>query len=413
MNESQSIVLLVIVLVSLFIFSWWYRLRGPVVQVKQSRLLKQLTQRLGTQLNWSRLELHLIEQAHPQLTEQIGNINKTDFELFFRRTFGSGYLYEFHSIEPDRNAVTVTSRYSPEQLQKMKLYAEQTGRAKTEWEFVRTLLDLIKFHFGRPYLLKPNDKIKAYGVEVFRPNHPLDHGIRQGRLSGDIIRLVGKYPDEFRQDIVQLVAAQTDLCKFIRQMQFTGAFQRSGRESEGNVAENYQAYARADVGFFRQAARYSSLFDDQLQIDDFANALTAACDYLAEPHVMGDIMAAAHMLDLQRIGLYGEKDSIIAAQLLNANTQLMHNSENKGGTGGSQVIRELRQLTDCYLVNNGILGFYRFEKKWYMQNNDLDLMAQAVVLDYSKPLPVYSPRTKKVGKLVKASRKIFKRLKKY
>lgn len=76
-------------------------------------------------------------------------------------------------------------------------------------------------------------------------------------------------------------------------MQFTGAFQRSGRESEGNVAENYQAYARADVGFFRQAARYSSLFDDQLQIDDFANALTAACDYLAEPHVMGDIMAAA------------------------------------------------------------------------------------------------------------------------
>lgn len=119
-------------------------------------------------MNWSRLELHLIEQAHPQLTEQIGNINKTDFELFFRRTFGSGYLYEFHSIEPDRNAVTVTSRYSPEQLQKMKLYAEQTGRAKTEWEFVRTLLDLIKFHFGRPYLLKPNDKIKAYGVEVFR-----------------------------------------------------------------------------------------------------------------------------------------------------------------------------------------------------------------------------------------------------
>jgi hypothetical protein len=153
----------------------------------------------------------------------------------------------------------------------------------------------IKTYFNKPYVDDPDCKarIKCSNCgethTVYRPNHGLLHGLRQGLLAREIV------------DVLTLNATPTSAIHDIKNpfaVQVLASFQRSGRRSE-RTKDN-----EADRNNF-----LASISDRKLSLNqkESFSANELSLNLLPETDsIIARIIRAAHHLDLQRIIPFSE-----------------------------------------------------------------------------------------------------------
>jgi hypothetical protein len=156
----------------------------------------------------------------------------------------------------------------------------------------------------------------VYSVE--RANHGLAHGLRQGALAKDLFKLLISYPINDTSGIVEwALRKQRQDPRWIQKIERAACFQRSGRQSECNSANNlelYKKYEKQDTINFRKHARLDPLFTNESEQSVFAEAILWSNPGSLDENENEDlkylrrILHAAHTLDLRRILLFdGER----------------------------------------------------------------------------------------------------------
>lgn len=306
-----------------------------------------------------------------------------DLKRNIRSKFGYAYDVETLTTEGAKVRIAIKSRYDETNYTTMLRQAKALGnRSLSDRDFTYHLIELISVHLNRPYRnldksdheYKTTREIDGTPITVYRPNHPLDHGIRQGKIAVDIAKLIHSQGTEIKPEIKTYVEAKVASDPlFYRKLEFLAAFQRTGREDESGFENDsdsaYRNYGRTDVEFFKQASLESGLFQNDSEIDEYAIDLNDAAQNMGRTYPLGAILFAAHSLDLQRMIPFFTREDIARKV---ANTI--------GGHDTSRHVQILQDRTDSYLKANGVMGYLKFENKWFEQNSRHQLMADAVNL---------------------------------
>jgi SidE phosphodiesterase (PDE) domain len=165
-------------------------------------------------------------------------------------------------------------------------------------------------------------EINGKKVSVYRPNHALAHGLRQGFLAADIVDSIykNKSTNFCSEDGIKLKKwIDRKMVKdpyFKQKIEFVSAFQRTGRQSEVSGTKNpvkYNSYERADAkNFEKEVKPYVSagnLFHDEKEVRVYKEAIlwSTANEGMIDPsknenlYFLRKIFHAAHDLDLRRM----------------------------------------------------------------------------------------------------------------
>ncbi len=314
--------------------------------------------------------------------------------------YGSAFtITAVSSTSLDKLIVTIKSRYSAQDLKVLRENAAKLRLADlSDVDFTFHLAEVINIHYGRPYSDPKHPtggfekSLEKDGVTVYRGNHPLDHGVRQGKLAVDIVDIIVRDHQKVAEPIAVFIQEYGKDPLFRRKVQFTSSFQRTGRESEIGYPDDpvgAKRYGRTDVEFFKQAAQASGLFSPE-EIKLYAAGLNDAAQAMGKNHPLGAILFAAHSLDLLRMrpiqftreySSSGVKGKVLSALY-------------PPGTPSTEVdatIEILAKRTESYLEANGVIGYGKFKDQWFHQNNDRRSMAKTIhelpSLETIKPPP--------------------------
>lgn len=140
--------------------------------------------------------------------------------------------------------------------------------------------------FCKPYQKDPKCKVNLIMSDkiytIYRPNHSLLHGVRQGMLALRIVDLLTKYatPSSAIHDLNKLP-------DFRYKLQCSASFMRSGRSSERHKSDH------------DDAQNFLSVYpNDQMYANAMIANLTSNCNATI---LISKILQAAHQLDLRRI----------------------------------------------------------------------------------------------------------------
>lgn len=274
---------------------------------------------------------------------------------------------------------------------------EKTDEDRTAWSM--EIVSEVNPHFSKTYEDNPDDKLECEsGDDVNRPNHSLAHGMRQAYLAVDIalaFNRVKKTPsgnspaEHLRVWIADRM--KTDRL-FLKKLQFTNAFQRSGRQSDISKDSNpdkYYQYLLNDQKNFQTAAekRISTLFKDQDEIDIYKKAITEKFDPdtpYSDLVMLSKIFYTAHTLDLRRLPHFN-KDTIRK----NVSLQLFERERPLGWMNG--VANELWARSGDYLNATGDRDMESKEKSFYdvpvfcAQAHNPKLLISALEMARTKP----------------------------
>lgn len=170
-------------------------------------------------------------------------------------------------------------------------------------------------YFKRQYLDAPDDLLECLDESVvYRPNHGLGHGMRQGYLAVDIAVFMDNarrlYSDTDVNDLQTWIRKKAKDDKlFLQKLEFANSFQRSGRESDiakGTNPTRYAEFLAADRENFQKAAqrRIGTLFNNQAEIEIYKHAITDVFEPNSEPSdltMLSKIFYSAHLFDLRRL----------------------------------------------------------------------------------------------------------------
>jgi hypothetical protein len=186
-------------------------------------------------------------------------------------------------------------------------------------------------YFRQQYQDKPAIlKMIVGGKEIIipRPNHGLAHGIRQGFLAVDIVKILcaisprvySSYSPQTVQIINTLKRASNNDKFFLLKIQFAASFMRTGRRSEISSSQDmklYCEYERQDcVNFEHHAKEYIGImYRDIYEIRNYGasilwynvnntNMVTITRSNNIDPHILRQIFHTAHLCDLRRINSF-------------------------------------------------------------------------------------------------------------
>ena len=322
--------------------------------------------------------------------------------------FGFAYVLD---VDSSNTIATIKSVYDDTDFKILTTHAKKLTDIMGDREFTYNLIELINIHYGKPYAQSPNNKKSNNGITVYRPNHPLDHGIRQGKIAVDIINLIEKNESTFNQELYNFVKSKKKDYLFKRKVQFVSSFQRTGRRNEnprGTTVSSvafYKKCGRTDIEFFKQAAIKSGFFTGQDEIDEYADGIEDSALNRGYRTRLGSILYVAHTIDLLRMRM---------------NIASNHNVNNIGAdtfgpiehiktelkiaelkfTNDNEMIKLLINRGREYMIANGIKGYLSFNKKWYTQNDNHMLMAVAVT---NVPIFPKFPTLEEVTKYIAAN----------
>lgn len=264
-------------------------------------------------------------------------------------------------------------------------------------------------HEVRPYFLaaykegKLHDRkvriIKGSSYTVERYNHGLAHGLRQGALAKDIVRLLAKMKKEGHvfghpqsNDLLNWVQEKmkgANPNNFIKKIEIAAAFQRSGRQNECSSATDlakYKKYEMQDTLNFRASASKSKLFtkDTAIPLQVFEEAILWSNKGTLDEATNRDlkyirrILHAAHTFDLRRITAF-DADRIQQDAL----NQLFGSTVNIPIQGGYQRITQgLWKRSGDYLYATGdrdaTHNNNKLHDKFFLQSNKPSKMVKAI-----------------------------------
>lgn len=178
--------------------------------------------------------------------------------------------------------------------------------------------------FKRKYQHAPGIKTESViggkSITVYRPNHGLAHGLRQGYLASDIVygmkrlSLSGSPLSKKGQNFIAWIDTKlsTD-AQFTKKLVFAASFQRTGRGSEISHTDNpvrYQKYKERDaknLKFFATQQNHvgqGKLFEDDAELQLYMEALCPKHGVLPSQQTdlkyLSKIIKASHELDLRR-----------------------------------------------------------------------------------------------------------------
>ena len=187
--------------------------------------------------------------------------------------------------------------------------------------WTRTTAGAVNVHFKKAYKDKPVS-LDCNGKKVNRPNHSLAHGLRQGLLASDIVDALNSTALSFKNqeaiNITKWVKEKMEKDLFFRQkVEYTSAFQRTGRESEasssGKHKDAYEKYERKDAANFdadvKKHIGHGKVFKDAYEAQVFKEAIlwSTAKEGKIDPLKNEDlkflrkVLHTAHDLDLRRL----------------------------------------------------------------------------------------------------------------
>ena len=331
----------------------------------------------------------LLNEARP-LTVTIPDTEKDAFSQYLQEKYGYAYyVHKYTNVPNGKVSATIVSRYIKEDLAVLKKHATELKKASdsdSDSDFTVNLTKLINIHFGKPYLYQNYHKLSIGPVTVFRPNHSLDHGVRQGLLAVDIVDQINQNPDAVKKSVSDYVNDHIKDPLFKRKIQFVGSFQRTGREGEDAFNDdkfsNYRNYGRSDVEFFKSAAKLSGLFKDDNEIEDYARGLTDAAQNMGRETPLGTILFASHSFDLIRI----HDDTDVLQKTINAlSGHNANNPEDRVNKISTQPISEtVLKKAKAYLGANGVdlndKSIWRNKtQEWFDQNTNHNKMVDALL----------------------------------
>ena len=263
-------------------------------------------------------------------------------------------------------------------------------------------------HEIKPYFLSPYqdggkiDRVvkqingTLYVVERF--NHGLAHGLRQGALAKDIVRLLARLKKEgqiFNDVQVNSLLnwAQEKLSapgrsNFIYKLELAAAFQRSGRQSEANSScqsQRYMEYELQDAINFKIAAQKSGLFTSKLEIQVFAEAILWSNKGTLNENENQDlkylrrILHAAHTFDLRRIPFFNrrriQQDGL--DQLIGYSVNLSSSEKYR------EIVELLWDRSGAYLKATGdrdLVTNQQLQDEFFLQTQNPYQMVEAIYL---------------------------------
>lgn len=196
---------------------------------------------------------------------------------------------------------------------------------KKRFAFSKKVVDKVNPYFEKPYEEASSTssyyslKDEKSGKVVFRPNHSLAHGLRQGYLAVDLVRTFKHHPlrglgtaGKALGEWIQRKAKKDPL--LFQKIEFANSFQRSGRQSEAsrdNNAQKFEAYLKADQDNLQAQAQdlmgAEKLFTDQTELNLYKAAIASkfanldAAGGQRDLYFLSKILYTAHLLDLRRI----------------------------------------------------------------------------------------------------------------
>lgn len=151
--------------------------------------------------------------------------------------------------------------------------------------------------------------------DVVRYNHGLAHAVRQAYLVKQIVHEMLKLEDETNAlgNFLKKEDPKT-ISPFIKKLQLLALYYRAGRENEfspsGGTEEEkarFDENMRAGAELFKNAAQESNLFENDDDINNFAEALyhyeykRNEKEFNGITRYIDQIVYAAHLLDLRRV----------------------------------------------------------------------------------------------------------------
>lgn len=231
---------------------------------------------------------------------------------------------EFTGIRfnPTRSIIAISLPEIVYAYEKLALRASKNNANLLPW--TQALAKIIDVYFKEPYKDDPNRlnswKIDGHECIVYRPNHSLAHGLRQGLFALDIVEglletqtLNSQEAIEFIQWLKHKVLTDPN---FKNKVEIASAFQRTGRDSEKSSSSNktlYDKYERQDaINFEKDMKKYvgpDKLFKDDLEMQTYKEAIlwSTAHEGMLDPATNEDLLYlrkllhAAHHLDLRRM----------------------------------------------------------------------------------------------------------------
>lgn len=222
---------------------------------------------------------------------------------------------------------------------------------------------------------------------VFRPNHPLDHGVRQGLLAVDIVDQITQTPGAVKQSVRDYVNGHKEDPLFKRKIQFVGSFQRTGREGEDPFNDdkfsNYRNYGRSDVEFFKSAAKLSGLFKDDNEIKDYARGLADADQTMGAITPLGTILFASHSFDLIR--MHPDDDVLIKTIKALSGHNTRNPDDRVNQILATPISEKVLEKAKNYLRANGVdfntkSSMRNKNQEWFDQNADHIKMVDALLV---------------------------------
>lgn len=190
--------------------------------------------------------------------------------------------------------------------------------------WTQKVADVVNIYFKKPYKNDPKRanqwRVGGKTYIVYRPNHSLAHGVRQGLFAVDIIEgllaassVTSPEAKLFKDWLKNKIATDP---YFKHKVEIASAFQRTGRGSEDSSTTNeklYKQYERQDVLNFekdmRQHVGPGKLFRNELEFQTYKEAImwSTVDEGKLNPTTNQDLLYlrkifhAAHHLDLRRM----------------------------------------------------------------------------------------------------------------
>lgn len=239
-------------------------------------------------------------------------------------------------------------------------------------------------------------------IKVYRPNHGLAHGQRQGFLATDMIDLflqVSKSSDNLSYfstpSARRLMAWVKDKIvsdpMFKEKVQILASFQRTGRQSDGGSHKITGIYAKRDQeNFIKSAERaFSDIFTISQEINIFAQALIIYPLSLSQMSKIPEdsknlarILMATHYCDLRRVVGYPKLQ--IQSQIIDYLFSPYQNGQITGESGEMAFASRLWKRSGDYLEATGESYIDDPRKKqtydniFYLQAENPEMMIQAL-----------------------------------
>ncbi|MGV8948610.1 MAG: SidE phosphodiesterase domain-containing protein [Candidatus Paracaedibacter sp.] len=274
------------------------------------------------------------------------------------------------------------------------------------------LINLINKHFGEQYDDGPQSitrNISGTEFTVPRPNHGLGHGMKQGFLAVNILDGFEYInPNDFTSpgtaDFIQWIQMKLKTDPYFRhKIQFTAAFQRTGRQSEADISTQFalvQEYEYKDSENFYNAAKDfvgpHSLFSNEEELILYKQSIlkhSKLKDAIIKPdnkelQYLRKVISTSHTLDLRRLtktefneptvianatkSLFGPETAFSDPKFKNSHIYPQFKKE-------GSFIKRLWEYSGKYLQATGDRYDGKFEDKFFIQAKNPDQMVIALL----------------------------------